>query len=243
LQRVNNKAFKNAIALAAQIQNTSHMIIVKNLTRELYFILESQIQSLSDVIGYYHDSDTKVIKITVHSNNFKTIRKVIQQSLSTWNDMLDPSDTRVSGYPTIVPVSSDDYSESENSQLSGSMESLLSLDLTAFAIFHSQILTDVTIESYKTTIEMQNEKIGKQEAQIEFLIHTIQQLNSNMNHKFERMLHLITHKHLEETHQDSKMLEFSQGDPPNNTATESKSKHISQPPKKQKVSLAGNRRH
>jgi hypothetical protein len=75
LQRVNNKAFKNAIALAAQIQSTSHMIIVKNLTRELYFILESQLQSLSDVIGYYHDSDTKVIKITVHSNNFKPFGK------------------------------------------------------------------------------------------------------------------------------------------------------------------------
>jgi hypothetical protein len=64
LQRVSNKAFKNAIAFSAQIQNDSCMIIVKNVTEESYFILESQLQRLSDVIGYYHDSNTKVISMT-----------------------------------------------------------------------------------------------------------------------------------------------------------------------------------
>jgi hypothetical protein len=90
---------------------------------------------------------------------------------------------------------------------------------------------------------MQNEKIEKQEAQIEFLIQTIQQLNSDMNHKFERMLHLITHQPSEVTHQASETPESSQCNPPNSKTSESKVELISQPPKNQKVGLATNWRH
>jgi hypothetical protein len=115
------------------------------------------------------------------------------------------------------------------------------LTLTSFTIFQNDVpakttfkepVSEVTVESYKATIEMQNKKIDKQEAQIEFLIQTIQQLNSDMNHKFERMLHLITHQPSEVTHQALEMLESSQRHPPNSTTTESKAELISQPPKK-----------
>jgi plastocyanin domain-containing protein len=93
--------------------------------------------------------------------------------------MLEPSDVRVTGFPNLVLVSADEYSESEASQSSGSIDSLLSLDLTSFTIFQNEVpdkttlkeqVSEVTFESYKATIEMQ------------FLIQTIQQLNSDMNH-------------------------------------------------------------
>jgi hypothetical protein len=84
--------------------------------------------------------------------------------------MLDPSNVRVTGFPNLVLVSSDKYSESEASQFSGSIDSLLSLNLTAFTIFQTEVqakttleetVSEVTIEWYKATIEMQNKKNRK----------------------------------------------------------------------------------
>jgi uncharacterized membrane protein YkoI len=253
MQKVNPKAWKSALALTAQIQNDSRMIMVNNVTPESFFILETQLQSLSDVTGFYYDSNKQVIKIVVHTDDFKITRTVIQQSLLKWNKMLDPSDTRMSGNPTIVPITSDDYSESENSQLSSSIDSLLSLDLTAFTIFQSETTTektttepisDLTTESYKATIEMQNEKIGKQEAQIELLIQTIQQLNADMNCKFERMLQLIAYKSPEQSTTDDTSMETQQEDSVNqNDNILPKPELTAQASKKQKVSLSSNRRH
>jgi hypothetical protein len=54
LQRANPKAFNHVVALAAQIQNDSCMIIIENVTEESFFIFDSQIQSLPELIGYYH---------------------------------------------------------------------------------------------------------------------------------------------------------------------------------------------
>jgi hypothetical protein len=158
--------------------------------------------------------------------------------------MLDPSNVRVSDFPSLVSISSDNYSDSEASQFSGNIDSLLSLDLTAFTIFHTKILTEatpkepvpeVTMESYKATIEMQNEKIEKQEAQIEFLITTIQQLNASMNNKFDRMLHLITYKPTEETQPEVETIASNHSDSSDNPVTTSKPKSFSQTMKKQKT--------
>lgn len=251
LQKVNQKAYNHAVALAAQIQNDSRMIIIDNVTEESFFIFDSQIQSLPEMIGYYHDNNKQTIRIIVHFQEFKTIRKVIQQTIGKWNSMLDPSDVRVSGFPTLVLVSTDDYSESEASQFSGSIDSLLSLDLTAFTIFQTEVpaattlkepVSEVTIESYKATIEMQNEKIEKQDAQIEYLIGTIQQLNEDMNNKFERMLNLITHKASENVQVETETIPPSSRDPIDNSPTISNPK---QPPptiKKQIATSIGNRR-
>jgi hypothetical protein len=204
---------------------------------------ESQLQSVLDVIAYYQDDIKQVMRIIVQSDNFKKIRKVIQQSIGKWNAMLDPSHTRVSGFPSLVSILSNVYSESETSQFNGSIDSLLSLDLTAFTIFQPQTptkvipkepITEVTLESYKTTIEMQKKKIGMQEAQIEFLINTIQQSNSDMNHKFERMLHLIAHKPTEQTQLEVETLESHQSNCSNNSATVSKPKLITQTTKNRK---------
>jgi hypothetical protein len=213
------------------------MIIIINITKESFSIFDSQIQRLPEMIGYYHENIKQTIRIIVHFKEFKVIQKVIQQSIGKWNSMLDHGNVRVTGFPNLVLVSADKYYESEASQVSGSSF----LTLTSFTIFQNDVpakttfkepVSEVTVESYKATIEMQNKKIDKQEAQIEFLIQTIQQLNSDMNHKFERMLHLITHQPSEVTHLALEMLKSSQRHPPNSTTTESKAELISQPPKK-----------
>jgi hypothetical protein len=249
LQRVNPKAYNHAVALAAQIQNNSRMIIIENVIEESFFIFDSQIQSLTEMIGYYHDTNKQTIKIIVHFKEFKSIRKVIQQSIGKWNSMLDPSDVRVTGFPNLVLVSADEYSESEGSQFSGSIDSLLSLDLTSFTIFQNEVpvettlkepVSEVTVESYKATIEMQNEKIEKQEAQIEYLISTIQQLNADMNTKFDRMLTLITHKSSEKVEDKNEMI--PPGDPTNISEFTSTTKHIQTTNKKQTATPLGNRR-
>jgi hypothetical protein len=203
MQRVNEKAFKHAVAFSAQIQSDSRMITLENVTEESFFIYDVQLQSLTDVMGFYHDSLRQVIRIVVQLEDYTKVRKVIQQDIGAWNDMLDPSDVRQSGFPSLLTISSDEYSDSANSQFSGSINSLLSLDLTEFTIFQpksssqdspTEPVSDVTLESYKVTIEMQNVKIEKQDLQIEFLITTIQQLNIDMNNKFERLLQLYQGK-------------------------------------------------
>jgi hypothetical protein len=42
LQNINPEAYNHAVALAAQIQNDSRMIIIKNVTKESFFIFDSQ---------------------------------------------------------------------------------------------------------------------------------------------------------------------------------------------------------
>jgi hypothetical protein len=223
------------------------MIIIKNVTKESFFIFDSQIQSLPEMIGYYHDTIKQKIKIIVHFEEFKVIQKVIQQSIDKWNSMLDPSDVRVTGFPNLVLVSADEYSKFKASQFSGSIDSLLSLDLTSFTIFQNgapaeknlkEPVSEVTVESYKATIEMQNEKIEKQEAQIEYLISTIQQLNANMNTKFDRMLTLITHKSSENVQDDIETIPV--GDPTNISQSNNTSKHIQTTGKKQNAMPLGN---
>jgi hypothetical protein len=248
LQRVNRKAFNHAVALAAQIQNDSRMIIIENVTSESFFIFDSQIQSISDLIGYYHENIKQTIRIVVHFKDFKVIRKAIQQSIGKWNSMLDPSDVRITGFPNLVLVTTDEYSESEDSQFSGSIDSLLSLDLTAFTIFQevptvtttTEPVSEVTIESYKTTIEMQNEKIEKQGAQIEFLISTIQQLNTDMNTKLERMLNMIIHKPSEKAQVNIETI--SPRDPTNTHTSNNETKHTPTAIKKRSTTPIGNRR-
>lgn len=208
LQKVNEKAFKSAVALAAQIQQDSRTIIINNVAEEAFFILDTQLQSIADVIGYFHDVFKQAIRIIVHYEDFTQTRQYIQQSIDMWNSKLDPSDVRVTGLPEMALIPSDDYSESENSQFSASVESLLSLDLTEFTIFQAKSkdpenptdpISDVTMESYKATIEIQNAKIEKQDAQIESLLTIIQQLNTDMNNKFDRVLQLITSKSTTDT--------------------------------------------
>jgi hypothetical protein len=65
LQQVNPKAFNHAVAFAAQIQNDSRMIIIKNVTKESFFIFDSQIQSLPELIGYYHENIKQTIRIII----------------------------------------------------------------------------------------------------------------------------------------------------------------------------------
>jgi hypothetical protein len=104
-------------------------------------------------------------------------------------------------------------------------------------------ISDVTTKSYKATIEMQNEKIGKQEAQIKFLIPTIQQLNTDRNQKFERMLQLITYKAAEAPTTENTSLETQQGDIINPDNIIPTPEPTSQASKKQKLRLSSNWRH
>jgi hypothetical protein len=85
---------------------------------------------------------------------------------------------------------------------------------------------------------MQNKKIEKQEAQIEYLISTIQQLNTNMNTMFKRMLTLITHKPSEKVQDEIEMI--PPGNPTNISQSTSTTKHIQNTIKKQNATPLGN---
>jgi hypothetical protein len=83
------------------------MIIIKNVTEESFFIFDSHVLSLPEMIGYYHDITKQTIRVIVDFKEFKVIQKVIQQSIGKWNSMLDPSNVRVTVFPNLVLVSAD----------------------------------------------------------------------------------------------------------------------------------------
>jgi hypothetical protein len=80
------------VALSDQIQNDSYMIIIENVAKESFFIFDSQIQSLPEMIGYYHENLKQTIRIIVHFKEFKVIQEVIQQSIGNgilcWNQAM-----------------------------------------------------------------------------------------------------------------------------------------------------------
>jgi hypothetical protein len=201
-QIVNNKAFQHAVAMTAQIQNDTRTIIIENVSEEAYFIYESQLQHIGEIIGYYHVSATKSIRLVVQTEEFMSIRRLIQKEISTWNGFLDPSDVRQTGYPSLVPIMADDFSEDSSSQMSKSVDSLLTFDIQEFSIFAKTTVTtttapgtkpisDITSESIKAQVDMQNEKITDQAQQISELQATIQRLNEDINEKFEKILSIV----------------------------------------------------
>jgi len=196
----NEKAFKNAIALVAQIQNDSRIIIIENVSEEAFFVYDAQLQKLSDTVGYYHLPKKARVHIVVQLEDYQNLRRLIQQEINDWNSKLDPSDIRYTGKPVMVPINADEYSSS--SELDGSIGSLMSIDLTSFTVFTTKTTTntgesqeptsDLTLESHAATIAMQNARIEKQEAQIELLISTIKNMNEDVNRKLERMYDFFT---------------------------------------------------
>jgi hypothetical protein len=118
--------------------------------------------------------------------------------MKEWTLLLDPSDTRRTGVPTLLGINQDDYSEDNMTQISVGIESLLSLDMTEFTIFHpsnptsktgsGRSISEVTMNSTEASIQIQLAEIKRQGQQIADLLHTIQEMKVDTNAKINKML-------------------------------------------------------
>jgi hypothetical protein len=198
-QRINQKAFQNAVALVAQIQKDSRLIVIENVSEDSFFVYDTELQQLTDIVGYYHVPRKFKVHIVVQFDDYITTNRHISSQIESWNKKLDPSDVRYVGPPTMITAEEDQGSI--ESEMDESIESLLSLDLTSFTVFTSKTATsmgaspdptsEITLESYAAKFAMQEAKIEKQEAKIELLISTIQNLNEDFNRKMERIMDLF----------------------------------------------------
>jgi hypothetical protein len=191
MQHVNQKAFNNAIAATAQFHSTLKTIVINQVSEESYFVLKNQVGAVNNFLGVYHLIHKESMHLIVTEDDFIQTRKEVKELMKEWTLLLDPSDTRHTGVPTLAGINCDDYSEDTMTQMSVGIESLLSLDMTEFTIFHpsnplsktgnDRPISEVTMNSTEATIQIQQAEIKQQGQQIGDLHHTIQEMKEDTN--------------------------------------------------------------
>jgi urease gamma subunit len=195
MQHVNQKAFNNAIPATAQFHSTLRTIVINQVSEESYFVLENQVGAVNNLLGVYHLIHKESMCLIVKT------RKEVKELMKEWTLFLNPSDTRLTGVPTLLGINRDDYSEDTMTQMSVGIESLLSLDMTEFTIFHpsnptsktgnDRPISEVTLNSTEATIQIQQAEIKRQGQQTADLLHTIQEMKEDINTKIDKMLAMI----------------------------------------------------
>jgi hypothetical protein len=198
---VNETAFFTSIAMAAQFQEDLHIIAIKRVSKESYFILENEVKQMEFVKGHHHNEKTGVMKLIVHKDHYKLIKHDIEKLLPRWIQHLDPSNTRTSGVPIITNDLSDDSSDDTVSQISVGIDSLLSMDMSSFTIFPSTVfshtekahpVSDVTMSTEEDRVKKQQVIIETQGQRIDELLQMIQEMKEATDTKIDQLLKMVT---------------------------------------------------
>ena len=157
MKRMNYKAFQHAIAMVAQTQNDLRTIVLNNISEEAYFVLESAANQVNKIRTVHHIKSKKSMRIVTFEENFLEVRRTIRNLLPSWIEQLDPSDLRTCGdTPTLVTIRDDELSENTASDLSNSIDSLLSLDIYELNMFHFNSPDKETSEKPVSDLTMSN---------------------------------------------------------------------------------------
>ena len=189
LRNVNPKAFNNAVAIIAQHQNDLRTVVVNNVSSEAFFVLEGEARQLENVITVHHYMGKQSMRITTYQSEFQKVRKAIKNAIPTWITKMDPSDLRSCGDPPVLAnIRRDDYSNDSASDLSQSIDSLLSIDIWELDILKSSIPSEMSSASFtmadtstsdtkKSKIELrfeaQQQLIETQGKRLEALVQTL----------------------------------------------------------------------
>jgi hypothetical protein len=182
---VNETAFFTSIAMAAQFQEDLHVIALKQVSKESYFILENEIKQMELVKGHHHNEKTGVMKLIVHKDHYKLIKHDIKKLLPRWIQHLDPSNTRTSGIQIITNDLSNNSSDDTVSQISVGIDSLLTMDMASFTIFPSTVfshtktarpVSNITMSTEEDRVKKQQVIIETQGQRIDELLQMIQEM-------------------------------------------------------------------
>jgi hypothetical protein len=66
MQKINQKAFNNAIALVAQHQNNLRTVVINNISKEAYFVLEGEARQMEHVLTVHHLSKKKSVRLITY---------------------------------------------------------------------------------------------------------------------------------------------------------------------------------
>jgi septal ring factor EnvC (AmiA/AmiB activator) len=127
---------------------------------------------------------------------------------------LDPSNFCSCGQPpTLVTTHHDELSDESASDLSLSINSLLSLDIQDFALFREQkshpdnqekTTLDITMSQTEEKISKQQEIIDTQGQRIEELLKMIQEMKDETESKINKLIQIVSKLTTHQAHNDSK---------------------------------------
>jgi hypothetical protein len=131
-------AYIQAIKFQTQNMNQTRVVVLQNISVDTMFYIGPYISTINGVLDLLADS--KVAEngrhtVLVKQDAFKRVRKTISQNLATWivshvsSDAM-PMEEQFMGVPRVKPIYDDGMSSGENSWMSASNASFLSMDLS-----------------------------------------------------------------------------------------------------------------
>ena len=157
MRQRNPDALYKLIRAQNQFIANNRVILLNHIGESAIFYLDQHITSIPGVQGLLPTRHQGQYKVSVQEKDFTRVRKHLQVNLSSWYkthvtaDAQNPEGT-FSGLPEVAPISSDDYSDGEQSYMTVSINAAMSL---------VSLLSDEdgnTIQTQGMTADTQNTK-------------------------------------------------------------------------------------
>ena len=132
MRQRNPDALYKLIRAQNQFIANNRVILLNNIGESAIFYLEQHITSIPGVQGLLPTRHQGQYKVSVHEKDFTRIRKHLQENLRSWYkthvtaDAQNPEGAFL-GPPEVSPISSDDYSDGEQSYMTVSINAAMSL--------------------------------------------------------------------------------------------------------------------
>jgi hypothetical protein len=133
------EGYEKAIRYQTQLLTSSMVIILQNVSTDMMFYLQDhimQVPGVLEILASPKGEDTGRYGIRVNKTNFTQIRSTINQSLAKWiaeevpSDAL-PTELQFPGEARVKPLYNDGNSSGENTWMTTSNASYMSMDLPA----------------------------------------------------------------------------------------------------------------
>lgn len=200
MRKINIEAYQTAIALVAQHQHDLRTIVINNISEEAFFVLEGEAKQLERVVTVHHLKEKKSMRILTYEEDFVELRHKIKKSMPTWISKLDPSDIRTCGNnPEVAYTKYDEYSDDTLSDMSYSINSLLTIDINDMDLFSTTINNnqeqkegdEKQSKTFDERINQQQRIIETQDKKIEELLTMMKDMKDSTERKIDNMLILI----------------------------------------------------
>lgn len=202
MKSINQVAFRHAVALVAQHQNDLRTIVVNNVSSDAYFTLETKAKQVDKVLTVHHIAAKESMRLVTYDDDVIELRRHIRKLLPTWINDLDPSDLRSCKHtPAMAPTRHDDLSEQSASDLSNSIQSLLSFDIYELTLFQGPTASkanqdvppsDITMSNTEERINQQQAIIETQGKQIKDLLTMIEEMKATTEDKIDKLIAMVT---------------------------------------------------
>ena len=140
------------------------------------------------------------MRILTYEEDFVELRHKIKKSMPTWISKLDPSDIRTCGNnPEVANTKYDEYSDDTLSDMSYSINSLLTIDINDMDLFSTTINNnqeqkegdEKQSKTFDERINQQQRIIETQDKKIEELLTMMKDMKDSTERKIDNMLILI----------------------------------------------------